>query len=47
MKGIYTYIPETSNVPKEYNVAAIVSYYYYYYSCTSSSSSDITILGEP
>jgi hypothetical protein len=35
MQGIYTYIPETNNVPKEYNVAAILSllfvYYYYYY----------------
>jgi hypothetical protein len=25
MQGIYTYIPETSHVPKEYNVAAILS----------------------
>jgi hypothetical protein len=25
MQGIYTYIPETNNVPKEYNVAAILS----------------------
>jgi hypothetical protein len=25
MKGIYIYIPETNNVPKEYNVAAILS----------------------
>jgi hypothetical protein len=25
MKGIYTYIPETNNVPKQYNVAAILS----------------------
>jgi hypothetical protein len=25
MKGIYTYIPETNNVPTEYNVAAILS----------------------
>jgi hypothetical protein len=25
MQGIYTYIPETNHVPKEYNVAAIVS----------------------
>jgi hypothetical protein len=25
MKGIYTYIPDTNNVPKEYNVAAILS----------------------
>jgi hypothetical protein len=25
MKGIYTYIPETNNVPKEYNIAAILS----------------------
>jgi hypothetical protein len=25
MKGIYTYIPETNNIPKEYNVAAILS----------------------
>jgi hypothetical protein len=24
MHGIYTYIPETNNVPKEYNVAAII-----------------------
>jgi hypothetical protein len=38
MQGFYTYIPETNNVPKEYNVAAILSllfmvpiYYYYYY----------------
>jgi hypothetical protein len=25
MQGIYTYFPETNNVPKEYNVAAILS----------------------
>jgi hypothetical protein len=25
MQGIYTYIPETNNVPREYNVAAILS----------------------
>jgi hypothetical protein len=25
MKGIYTYIPETNHVPKEYNVADILS----------------------
>jgi hypothetical protein len=25
MQGIYTYIPETNNVSKEYNVAAILS----------------------
>jgi uncharacterized membrane protein len=25
MQGIYTYIPETNNVPKEYNVTAILS----------------------
>jgi hypothetical protein len=25
MQGIYTYIPETNSVPKEYNVAAILS----------------------
>jgi hypothetical protein len=25
MQDIYTYIPETNNVPKEYNVAAILS----------------------
>jgi hypothetical protein len=25
MQGIYTYIPETNNVPKEYNVAVILS----------------------
>jgi hypothetical protein len=25
MHGIYTYIPETDHVPKEYNVAAILS----------------------
>jgi hypothetical protein len=36
MQGIYPYIPETNHVPKEYNVAAILSllfmdYYYYYY----------------
>jgi hypothetical protein len=41
MRGIYTCIPETNHVPKEYNVAAILSlifmvpisldYYYYYY----------------
>jgi hypothetical protein len=38
MQGIYTYIPETNHVPKEYNVTAILSllimvpiYYYYYY----------------
>jgi hypothetical protein len=45
MQGIYIYIPETNHVPKEYNVAAILSllcmvptfkayyYYYYYYAC--------------
>jgi hypothetical protein len=37
MQGIYTYIPETNNVPKQYNVAAILSLlfigaHYYYYS---------------
>ena len=41
MQGIYTYIPETYTVPREYSVAAILSllfmvhislvYYYYYY----------------
>jgi hypothetical protein len=25
MQGIYTYIPEKNNVPKEYRVAAILS----------------------
>jgi hypothetical protein len=25
MQGIYTYIPESNHVPKEYNVAAILS----------------------
>jgi hypothetical protein len=25
MQGIYTYIPETNDVPKEYNGAAILS----------------------
>jgi hypothetical protein len=25
MQGIYTYTPETNHVPKEYNVAAILS----------------------
>jgi hypothetical protein len=25
MQGIYIYIPETNHVPKEYNVAAILS----------------------
>jgi hypothetical protein len=25
MQGIYTYIPETNHVPKEYNVATILS----------------------
>jgi hypothetical protein len=25
MKGIYTYIPQTNNVPKQYNVTAILS----------------------
>jgi hypothetical protein len=25
MQGIYTHIPETNNVPKEHNVAAILS----------------------
>jgi hypothetical protein len=25
MQGIYTYIPETNHVPKEYNVAAVLS----------------------
>jgi hypothetical protein len=24
MQGIYTYIPETNHVPKEYDVAAII-----------------------
>jgi hypothetical protein len=26
MRGIYTYIPQTNHVPKEYNVAAICRY---------------------
>ena len=25
MQGIYTYIPETNHVPREYNVSAILS----------------------
>jgi hypothetical protein len=25
MQGIYTYIPQTNHVPKQYNVAAILS----------------------
>jgi hypothetical protein len=25
MQGVYTYIPETNHVPKQYNVAAILS----------------------
>jgi hypothetical protein len=25
MQGIYTYIPETNHVPKQYNVAAVLS----------------------
>jgi hypothetical protein len=25
MQGIYTYIPETDHIPKEYNIAAILS----------------------
>jgi hypothetical protein len=44
MQGIYTYIPETDHVPREYNVAAILSllfmalislapYHYYGKSC--------------
>ena len=33
MQSIYTYIPETNCVPREYSVAAILLllYYYYYY----------------
>ena len=38
MQGIYTYIPVTNYVPREYSVAAILlllfmvhTYYYYYY----------------
>ena len=42
MQGIYTYIPETNHVPREYSVSArlsllfmvpisLVYYYYYYY----------------
>jgi hypothetical protein len=33
IQGIYTYIPETNHVPKEYNVAAILSLL-----CTVSTS---------
>jgi hypothetical protein len=33
MQSIYTYIPETNHVPKEYNVHYY--YYYYYYYCCS------------
>jgi hypothetical protein len=40
MQGIYTHIPETNHVPKQYNVEAFLSllfmasiYYYYYYYC--------------
>jgi hypothetical protein len=28
MQGIYTYIPETNHVPKQYNVAAILSLHF-------------------
>ena len=43
MQGIYTYIPETNYVPREYSVAAIllllfmvlISFHYYYYHCTN------------
>ena len=38
MQGIYTYIPDTNYLPREYSVAAILlllfmvlNYYYYYY----------------
>ena len=31
MQGIYTYIPETNHVPREYSVAAILLLIYYYY----------------
>ena len=31
MQGIYTYIPETNCVPREYSVVAIVLLLYYYY----------------
>jgi len=30
MQGIYTYIPETNYVPREYSVAAILLLLYYY-----------------
>ena len=42
MQGVYTYIPETNYVPRQYSVAAILLflfmahtyyYYYYYYYC--------------
>jgi hypothetical protein len=31
MQGIYTYIPETNHIPKEYNVAAILSLLYHHH----------------
>jgi len=31
MMGIYTYIPETNYVPREYSVAAILLLLFYYY----------------
>ena len=31
IQGIYTHIPETNYVPKEYGFAAIYYYYYYFF----------------
>jgi hypothetical protein len=43
MQGIYTYIPETNHVPKQYNVAAIIIIIIIIIS--SSSSISIQLLG--
>jgi len=44
MQGIYTYIPETNYVPREYSVAAILLLLVYGANIVSSSVESIVLL---
>jgi hypothetical protein len=44
MQGIYTYIPETNHVPKEYIVAAILSLLFMVPTISSSCVGSIVLL---
>jgi hypothetical protein len=42
MQGIYTYIPETNNVPKEYNVIIIIIFFFWLSSPARAMASSFT-----